>query len=201
MKIRFPAPATIIASVALIAALSGTAVASSLITGAQVQNGSLSGLDLRNGSVGGIDVVNGSLTTLDLRNHTVQAVDLAPSALKAIAGAPGAAGAQGPAGPPGPPGAPGQVGQQGAPGLAGLEIVTLESVNTSANTKQLNVSCPGSKKVVGGGANLNGAEGDVALDESNPDGATGWHAKGVEINGTLNSWKLTAYAICANVAS
>jgi hypothetical protein len=79
--------------------------------------------------------------------------------------------------------------------------VTLESVNTSANTKQLNVSCPGSKKVVGGGANLNGAEADVAIDESNPGDATSWHAKGVEVNGTLNSWKLTVYAICANTGS
>jgi hypothetical protein len=201
MKIRFPAPATIIACVALVAALAGTATAAGLITGAQVQNGSLSGLDLRTGSVGGVDVTNGSLTTFDIHDHTLRAVDFAPGVLKAGAGAPGSAGPQGPPGPPGRQGPPGQNGQQGSPGLAGLEIVTLESPDSSANTKQLNVSCPGSKKVVGGGANLFGAEGDVALDENNPGNATSWHAKGVEINGTLNSWKLTAYAICANVAS
>lgn len=202
MKIRFPAPATIIACVALLAALAGTATAAGLITGAQVQNGSLSGLDLRNGSVGGVDVANGSLTTFDIRDHTLRAVDFAPGVLKA--GAAGSAGPQGPPGPPGqlgPPGQQGQQGQQGSPGLAGLEIVTLESPDNSANTKQLNVSCPGSKKIVGGGANLFGAEGQVALDESNPGNATSWHAKGVEINATLSSWKLTAYAICANVAS
>ena len=201
MKIRFPAPATIIACVALLAALAGTATAAGLITGAQVQNGSLSGLDLRNGSVGGVDVTNGSLTTFDIRDHTLRAVDFAPGVLKAGVGAPGSAGPQGPPGPPGQQGPPGQNGQQGSPGLAGLEIVTLESPDNSANTKQLNVSCPGSKKLIGGGANLFGAEGQVALDENNPGSATSWHAKGVEINATLSSWKLTAYAICANVAS
>jgi CARDB protein len=149
MKIRFPAPATIIACVALLAALAGTATAAGLITGAQVQNGSLSGLDLRNGSVGGVDVTNGSLTTFDIRDHTLRAVDFAPGVLKAGVGAPGSAGPQGPPGPPGQQGPPGQNGQQGSPGLAGLEIVTLESPDNSANTKQLNVSCPGSKKLVG----------------------------------------------------
>jgi hypothetical protein len=191
MKIRFPAPATILASVALIVALSGTAVAATFITGAQVKDGTLSGLDVR----------NGSLSTLDIRDRTLRAIDFAPGVLKAGAGVSGPAGPQGPAGPPGQPGPAGQPGAQGSPGLANVETVTLESVNSSANVKQLNVSCPGSKKVIAGGANLNGAEGDVALDENNPDSATAWHAKGVEITGTLNSWKLTVYAICASVNS
>jgi hypothetical protein len=208
MKVRLPKPATIIACVALLAALSGTAVAGSLITGAQVQNGSLTGLDLRNGTVNSADVRNNGLTTLDIRNGTLRAVDFAPGVLDSggvgsagPAGTAGPPGPQGPAGPSGPPGAPGQAGQQGAPGLSGPEIVTVESPNTSAGTKQVEASCPGSKKVLGGGAQLYGAEGDVALDESYPDTATGWHAKGVEIVGTATSWKLIAYAICANVAS
>jgi hypothetical protein len=193
MKIRFPAPATIIASIALLAALSGVGYAATALP-----RNSVGPVQLKPSSVNSFKVLNGSLTSLDVRNHTLRAIDFAPGVLTAGAGVPGPAGPQGPAG---APGTPGQAGQQGAPGLAGLEIVTLESVNSSANTKQLNVSCPGSKKVVGGGANLNGAEGDVAVDESNPGDATSWHAKGVEVNGTLNSWKLTAYAICANTSS
>ena len=57
------------------------------------------------------------------------------------------------------------------------------------------------RKLVGGGAYLFGAEGDVAIDETYPANATTWHAKGVEITGTAVSWQLTAYAVCANANS
>ena len=130
MKIRIPAPPTIIASIALLAALSGTAVAGGLITGVQIKNNTVSGLDLTNGTVKSIDVGNNSLTSLDIRNHTLREIDFAPGVLTAaVAGTPGSAGPQGSPGPAGPPGVPGQAGPQGAPGLAGLEIVTLQSPN------------------------------------------------------------------------
>ncbi len=201
MRIRIPAPATIIACIALVAALSGTAAAAGLITGAQVANGTLSGLDLRNGTVSGLDVTNGSLTTLDVRDHTLRAVDFAPGVLGSGAGIPGPAGPQGAPGPVGPQGAAGPAGPQGAPGMSGLEIVTVPSSVTSASPKSFDVPCPGSKKLIGGGAYLYGAEGDVALDESFPTSATAWHVKGVEISATAISWQLTGYAICAHTGS
>jgi hypothetical protein len=198
MKIRIPAPATIIACVALVAALSGTAAAAGLITGVQVQNGSLSGLDLRNGSVSGLDVTNSSLTSLDIRDHTLRAADFAPGVLGSGAGIPGP---QGPAGPAGPQGATGPAGPQGAAGVSGLQIVSADSANDSTAFKPIDVSCPGGKKLVGGGARLYGAAGSVALDESYPLDATTWHAYGAEIVATALSWHVSAFAICAHTGS
>ena len=140
-----------IACIALVAALSVTAAAAGLITGVQVQNGSLSGLDLRNGSVSGLDVTNGSLTSLDVRDHTLRAVDFAPGVLGSGAGIPGPAGPQGPAGPAGPQGAAGPAGPQGSPGVSGVQIVTADSADNSVPFKPVDVSCPGGKKVLGGG--------------------------------------------------
>jgi hypothetical protein len=50
--------------------------------------------------------------------------------------------------------------------------VTAESPHNSANNKALEITCPGSKKLIGGGARLYDAGGDVALDESYPSSAT-----------------------------
>ncbi len=50
---RRPSPALVVASLALLVALSGTGIAATgLITGAQIKNGSITGLDIRNGSLG-----------------------------------------------------------------------------------------------------------------------------------------------------
>jgi hypothetical protein len=70
MRIRIPSPAVVIASLALLVSLSGTAVAGVLITGAQMQNNTVGSLDLKNNDVKSIDVLNNSLTSLDLpRRH------------------------------------------------------------------------------------------------------------------------------------
>jgi hypothetical protein len=199
MRIRIPAPATIVACIALVAALSGTAAAAGLITGAQVANNTLSGLDLRNGSVSGLDVTNGSLTSLDVRDRTLRAADFAPGVLGS--GIPGPAGPQGPAGPAGPQGAAGPAGPQGASGLSGVEIVSAETAHDSASSKGLDIACPGSKKLIGGGARLYGAAGLVALDESYPKDATTWRATGDEVTATGISWWVVGYAICANTGS
>ena len=210
MKIRIPAPSTIIASIALFAALSGTAVAGGLITGAQIKNNTVSGLDLTNGTVKSIDVGNNSLTSLDIRNHSLRAIDFAPGVLEpgpGVAGSAGSAGAQGPAGlqgapgPAGSQGPAGPAGPQGAPGLSGVEIVTADTPSDSSSPKHVDPSCPAGKKVVGGGAHLWQAGGDVALDESYPMSATAWRATAYEIVATATNWHLSAYAICAAVAS
>ena len=83
MKIRAITPATVIASLALLFALSGTAVAGALITGANVKNNSLTGVDIKNESLGTADIKNGSLLPKDFKAGSLPA------------------GAQGPAGPAG----------------------------------------------------------------------------------------------------
>ena len=211
MKIRIPAPSTIIASIALFAALSGTAVAGGLITGAQIKNNTVSGLDLTNGTVKSIDVGNNSLTSLDIRNHSLRAIDFAPAVLKQVAaghnGSAGPAGAAGPVGPKGaqgpagPKGDQGPTGPQGAPGLAGAEIVTAESPTSSSSSRQVDVTCPAGKTVVGGGAQIYSASGKAALDESYPSNGTTWRATAYEVVSTTSNWHLSAFAICATVAS
>jgi len=201
MRIRIPAPATIIASIALVAALSGTAAAAGLITGAQVANGTLSGLDLRNGTVSGLDVTNGSLTSLDVRDHTLRAVDFAPGVLGSGAGIPGPVGPQGAPGPSGPQGATGPAGPQGSSGLSGVEIVHASTAANSSSPKQTSVSCPGSKKVIGGGARIYDANAEAALDESYPSAGSTWYGTAYEIVPTAANWHLEVYAICANTGS
>ena len=59
------------------------------------------------------------------------------------------------------------------------------------------MTCPAGKRVVGGGAQIYGATGDAALDESFPLDATRWHARAYEVNATGDNWYVIAYAICA----
>ena len=108
-----PSPATLVASIALVAAVttsSWAAPARKLITGGEVRNSSLTGADVRNRSITGADVRDRSLT----------GADVAPGSLaRALFNGTGAAGPQGPAGPPGPAGANGSDGAAGAPGGRG----------------------------------------------------------------------------------
>lgn len=191
MKVRIPSPAMIVASLALLFALGGTAVASGLITGAQIQNNTVSSLDLTNNGVKSVDVQNNGLTTFDVLNGTLRAADFAPGVLPK----------SGAAGPAGPAGAQGPAGPQGAPGLAGVEIVTADSPNNSDSVRQTEVSCPAGKQVVGGGAHIVNAATDVALDESYPASSTKWRATAYEIVATGANWHLEAFAICATVAA
>ena len=85
--------------------------------------------------------------------------------------------------------------------MSAVQIVTADSADNSVPFKPIDVTCPGGKKVLGGGARLFGAGGDVAIDESYPTDASTWHAVGYEVIGTALSWHISAYAICANTGS
>lgn len=93
-RIRRPQASTVIASVALFAALSGTATAATMITGKQIKNSSITGSDIR----------NSSLTGSDVKNRSLGLSDLSTSAVNTLKGATGPVGAAGPAGPQGPAG-------------------------------------------------------------------------------------------------
>jgi hypothetical protein len=193
MKLRTPSPAMVVACLALMLALTGTAVASSLITGASIKDNTVSSLDVTNGSLKGVDVKDNSLGSVDIQNGSLRTVDFAPGQLSS-----------GPPGPPGQQGAPGQQGppgNPGAPGLSGLELVTANSLTDSSNAKLATVSCPAGKKVVGGGAHIWDAGSFAALGESYPVNATSWRATAYEVNPTALNWHISAYALCANVAA
>lgn len=122
---RFVKPGYVLGLIAVVLAMSGSAVASSLITGKQVKNNSLTGDDIKNGTVG--------------------VADLSGSAL---AGMEGPRGAVGPAGPAGAPGAP------GSPGLAGVMTVesTHFSLAPGAYSPANAIAqCPAGKVVIGTG--------------------------------------------------
>jgi len=184
MKIRAITPATVIASLALLVSLSGTAVAGALITGANVKNNSLSGLDILNESLGSKDVRNGTLLPKDFKAGSLPA------------------GQQGPPGPVGPQGPAGPAGPQGAPGVSGFEIVNVASALSSDDEKAITATCPAGKKVLGGGGFAGSLifTDDVALIASNPSGTTGWRVAAQETDATGAVWLVRAYAVCANVS-
>jgi hypothetical protein len=101
-----PSPAMVVAFVALLAALSGTAIAlpgrntvdsgdlrrgavknpdlaRNAVTGAKTRNSSLSGPDLRNGGVGSADVADDGLTGTDINESSLGAVPNATNAGRA----------------------------------------------------------------------------------------------------------------------
>lgn len=186
MRTRLPSPALLVATLALLLSMTGTAVAAGLITGGQIANNTVSHLDVKNNDLRSADVQDNALKSIDVLNGTLKAIDFAPNQLQ-----PGPAG---PAGPQGP------AGQQGAPGLAGLEIVKAQSALSSDTQRSMPVTCPAGKMVVGGGGLIVGAGGDVALDESYPTSPSTWRATAYEVNATGANWHLVAYALCASVA-
>jgi len=122
-----PRLATIIAGLALMVALGGTATAAGLINGAKIKNNSVAGKKLK--------------------NKTVTKNKLAPATIKALKGKQGPKGEQGEQGPQGPKGAQGDPGQDGVVSPLYTES---DSVNVPANNelaiKTLNV--PAGKYIV-----------------------------------------------------
>src|SRR3989442_14886179 len=88
-----PSPATVIASIALLVALSGTSYAAFVLAPR---------------SVGNLKLKPGAVNTRVLADHGIRAVDLAAGG--AVSGPAGPAGAAGPAGPPGATGPAGPAG-------------------------------------------------------------------------------------------
>ncbi len=82
---RRPSPAFVLAFVALLVALSGTAAARLIITGHNVRNGSLTGADIRNGSLTYRDVRRNTLTGRQIAENRLGTVPRARSAGVALA--------------------------------------------------------------------------------------------------------------------
>jgi hypothetical protein len=81
----------------------------------------------------------------------------------------------------------------------GLERVANTSPLNSS-TKSVSVSCPGAKRVLGAGADVNTFTGEVLLDDIRPNGSltsVTVHAVEDETGNPFN-WSVTAYAVCAD---
>jgi hypothetical protein len=177
---KAPSPATAIAALALLIALGGTSVAAV----SQVPRNSVGAAQLKANAVTNPKLASNSVTSAEVRNRSLRRVDFQPGQL--------------PAGPTGPQGAPGAA---GAPGVSAREQVTAESPLTATGPKNLTVTCPAGKKVIGGGVELGGAgRNRVTATENKPSGDNAWEAEAFEVVNTTATWKVIVHAICANVA-
>lgn len=105
-------------------------------------------------------------------------------------------------GPAGPAGAAGRTGPTGPVGVSAEELVTGDSSSNSNTVKSRSVSCPSGKKVVGGGAAVNVTSNSLAITRSSPSAdLTTWTAEAQETAAFAGNWKVTVYAVCANVAA
>jgi hypothetical protein len=88
--------------------------------------------------------------------------------------------------------------------LCEFEVVTQMTPENSEKMKTLIVACPPGKTVIGGGARIFGAAGNVALSASGPDGPPGaptsWLATATEVGpGAAGNWGLRVDVFCAVV--
>jgi hypothetical protein len=117
----------------------------------------------------------------------------------ATAGPPGPQGPiglQGPPGKQGPKGDMGTAGPAGKDGVSGWEIVVKDSANDTLPGKNVQVSCPSPKVVVGGGASASDSHALLSRSLPTTSPAPGWIAQ-ADVVGSAPAWTLSAFAICA----
>jgi hypothetical protein len=174
---KLPSPATVIASAALLVALTGTSIAAV----ENVPRNSVGTRHLKGGAVTSAKIRNGTVVSSDVRNRSLLRIDFAPGQIPT-----GPAGPQGPAGPP---------------GVSAREQITAETGTSSQSPKAVIATCPSGKRVLGGGVEIGGpGRPRVTTSENKPSGETGWEAEAFEAVATNANWKLVVYAICANVS-
>jgi hypothetical protein len=125
------------------------------------------------------------------------------------AGATGATGPTGPTGPggaaslvTGPTGPRGANGTSGPAGLSGWERISSSTGSNQTRDKIIDLACPGSKRVLGGGYeyNISSASNQIRIVRNAPITDTAWRIAATDDNPSTN-WELVAWAICANVVA
>jgi hypothetical protein len=187
--LRLPSPAVVIAMIALLVALGGTAYGVSAKhypywTGVDIVDHSLSGVDIQNGSLG--------------------QVVFSRTARKALKGNLGPAGPQGPQG---NPGLNGQPGAKGDPGPINLSYKYGSIVTQPGNHQDFaSATCGAGTYAVGGGVFSTGGYNTQHVNGSFPTfatgavAATGWGAWVDNVSG-LTTLQFQAYVICSPAAS
>lgn len=88
--------------------------------------------------------------------------------------------------------------------VPGLVRISATSVQTlSESPKSVSATCPAGKQLLGTGAEINGATGEVVIDDLRPNGTTVAAPTSVSVTAYEEdpypgNWTVTAYAICAN---
>ena len=179
-SLKHPSPAMVVACLALGIALGGTSVAAV----SQLGRNTVGTAQLKNAAVTNAKLRNRSVTSAKVANRSLLRSDFAPGQLPA--------GPTGPAGPAGP---------AGPPGVSGLERVEVTSPTSSTVTRTASMPCPAGKRLLGGGARLNGTILDnVAIQLSYPGDDNTYVARAAEIQVNPGTWSLTVFAICAVAA-
>jgi hypothetical protein len=176
---RKPSAAMLVAIVALVVAVSGTAVAASkLVSGdSLIKKNSLSGNRLRNGSVTAGKIKLSSLGTVPSASHATSA-DSATTATNATNAA--------------------NATTAGSAPVAKLTYVTATvTVPNDGTVTTGTATCPSGTDVTGGGARVDDPSGSAEFG-SYPAGQTGWSGDFNDFGGGATG---TVYAICAPAAS
>jgi hypothetical protein len=173
-----PSPALVVASLALLVALTGTSFAA---------------VTLAKNSVGSVQLRQGAVTSPKVKDGSLGVVDLSLTARRTL---------KGNSGPAGPKGDKGDKGDPGPVGVGGLETVGASSVFDSAPEKSLTVSCPPGKRLVGGGAGAWGramifVPAGLVLTANHPLDDRTWLGVARELQPTDAEWFLRVNAICA----
>jgi hypothetical protein len=151
-------------------------------------------------SAGNAAKLNGRVSSTSGKAGTIPVVGTngkLPASL-VTGGTSGAAGAVGPAGPAGP------AGPTGPAGISGYQIVSVVQTVSAAGNGVAN--CPTGKKVLGGGASILSLNSNAAptghIENSNPSGDDSWGASWQLTSEPQTAvYKVTIYAICANVST
>ena len=189
---------TVVAYLALFAALGGSAYAATTITGKNIKDGTITGMDVKNRSLGTEKLSAAALGTLAGERNPTGAQG--PKGNPGPTGPPGNPGPTGPHGTPGPAGPQGPAGPAGPSGISGWEYRVSDGVVVPpAVGRDAQANCTDGKKALGGGASSTGQVTFVVNSAPTDDG-TGWV---VHSRNTDNQFQSTLYAwvICANVAS
>jgi rhodanese-related sulfurtransferase len=206
-RIGVPSPATVLAAMALLMSMAGTATAIGQApkTVLACPRGVLHCPEFNS-----VDIIDNTLTGRDIKNKSLTKADFrgSPRGPRGPRGVAGERGAQGPQGPGGPGGPQGPQGVQGIPGNPAIPNLTyLRSASTPAPEGQVDVGafvpCPSGQRPIAGGVvtssgNINvyqSAPGNATNFES-AGGITGWWAS-VRNFSTTTPGSFRTYAICA----
>jgi hypothetical protein len=185
---------TVVAYLALFAALGGSAYAAVTVTGKQIKDGTVTAKDVKNRSLGAGELSQGAIASLS--------GDRGPAGPQGAPGPQGIPGEQGLPGPIGETGAPGPQGDQGPPGLSQIEYKASEGVGVGkGQTVPDRVNCSSGKSVLGGGAAQFPSGGAMRIVSSAPGGefadSTGWS---VQVhNAGDSSFSAYTWAVCAKI--
>lgn len=176
-------PATVIATVALVAATTGTATAAGVIDGSKL--------------------LGNSVTSAKVKNGSLQTKDLSASARNSLRGQTGPQGPQGTKGDKGDPGEKGDKGPKGdtgAPGVSGHQIYnSIHVLLGSTSGATFTATCPSGKRVLGGGVITFNKK--VQVLSSYPSSSTQWTAQVTTYSGAPLGTHTPVHLrlVCANV--